>query len=532
MLSELRETVCQMWDVANKLDEKGLAKRIPFIPEDTDLRHAMKAEIIFILMEICGTDKEPTKDQIAFLQYVLHAPIDKNNSKEFMRAIKSLDRVKFNPLMPYFALVDAAVGSSKLSEVYLNFMGAMSIGYMKAADSIDLDMMVRYYTIMNKNKAMIEKATETEIAYDPFDAVDDEKREMLENICKLHAKTSTKDPVFETVMQALEEAVKEKNGDSDTENDYGKFKKNIKDDDGLKDDDSSADNENVTDFDKNPKSSEQLKEELDSLIGLDEVKMQVASMVNVVKIREECKKRGIKRQDMSYHMVFSGNPGTGKTTVARLLAEIYHDMGLLSKGHLVEVSRKDLVAKYVGHTAVQVQDILKKAKGGVLFIDEAYSLASHSDNDFGHEAIETLIKGMEDNRDDMIVIVAGYPSLMQEFLDSNPGLSSRFSKTIYFTDYDADELTEIFKKFCKENNLKTSKAVIDAVHKYMESEVAVKNKNFGNARMVRNYFEQCMINQANRLSKKDKVSDAMLCNLTQEDIPIKFIIDKMSFFKL
>jgi len=531
MLSELRETVCQMWDVANKLDEKGLAKKIPFIPEDTDLRHAMKAEIIFILMEICGTDKVPTKDQIAFLQYVLHAPINKDNCREFMKAIKSLDRVKFNPLMPYFALLDAAVEDSKLSSVYLEFMGAMAIGYMKSADSIDLDMMVRYFTIMSKNKTMIEKATKKNIAYDPFDAVDDDKREMLENICKLHVKTSEKDEIFEVIIQAIEAAVEHKDDEPDDDNNYKKFKKNIKNDD-ITNGTSDADNEIVTDYDENPRTSEEIREELTSLIGLDEVKIQVDSMVNMVKIREECKKRGIKRQAMSYHMVFSGNPGTGKTTVARLLAEIYHDMGLLSKGHLVEVSRKDLVGKYVGHTAVQVQEIIKKAKGGVLFIDEAYSLASHSDNDFGHEAIETLIKGMEDNRDDMIVIVAGYPALMQEFLDSNPGLSSRFSKTVYFSDYDADELTEIFKKFCKENNLKTSKAVIDAVHKYMESEVAVKNKNFGNARMVRNYFEQCMLNQANRLAKKDKVSDAMLCNLTQEDIPIKFIIDKMSFFKL
>lgn len=531
MLSELRETVCQMWDVANKLDEKGLAKKIPFIPEDTDLRHAMKAEIIFILMEICGTDKVPTKDQIAFLQYVLHAPINKDNCREFMKAIKSLDRVKFNPLMPYFALLDAAVEEAKLSSTYLEFMGAMAIGYMKSADSIDLDMMVRYFTIMNKNKTMIEKATKKTISYDPFDAVDDDKREMLENICKLHAKTSEKDEIFEVIIQAIEAAVEHKDDETDDDNNYKKFNKNIKDDD-ITNETSDADNEIVTDYDENPRTSEEIREELSNLIGLDEVKCQVDSMVNMVKIREECKKRGINRQAMSYHMVFSGNPGTGKTTVARLLAEIYHDMGLLSRGHLVEVSRKDLVGKYVGHTAAQVEEILKKAKGGVLFIDEAYSLASHSENDFGHEAIETLIKGMEDNRDDMIVIVAGYPALMQEFLDSNPGLSSRFSKTIYFCDYDADELTEIFKKFCKENNLKTSKAVIDAVHKYMESEVSVKNKNFGNARMVRNYFEQCMINQANRLAKKDKVSDAMLCNLTQEDIPIKFIIDKMSFFKL
>lgn len=139
---------------------------------------------------------------------------------------------------------------------------------------------------------------------------------------------------------------------------------------------------------------------------------------------------------------------------------------------------------------------------------------------------------MENNRDDLIVIVAGYPALMQEFLDSNPGLCSRFSKTIYFPDYDADELTEIFKLFCKENSVKTSKAVLDNAHTYLESEVTLKTKNFGNARMVRNYFEQCMINQVNRLAQKEKVSDVMLCNLTQEDVPVKFVIDRMNFFKV
>lgn len=523
MLSDLREVVCQMWDVANKLDEKELAKKIPFIPDDSDIRHAMKAEVIFDLFEVCGLDKIPNDEQVAYLQYVLHAPITKKNREDFVEKIQGLSHVKFNPLMPYLVMVDMAC-NSKLSEVYLSFVGAMIIGYLKEADSVDLDMMLRYYSLMSKNKAIAEKGLQRKLEYDPFDVIDDEKKEMIADICKLHAKHSEPDEIYDAIMEALDEVVKENAG---KDNKYGEFKNQIKDDDI-----SAESDETVTSFDERPRTSEEIRAELDSLIGLEEVKTQVNSMVNFVMIREECKKRGITRQPMSYHMVFSGNPGTGKTTVARLLAEIYHDMGLLSKGQLVEVSRADLVGGYVGHTALKVQEVLKKAKGGVLFIDEAYSLSNRGGNDFGQEAIETLIKGMEDNRDDLIVIVAGYPALMQEFLNSNPGLSSRFSKTIYFPDYSAEELSKIFLRFCDENHVKTSKSVMEIVDKYLESEVAVKQKNFGNARMVRNYFEQCMINQANRLAAKGNFTDAMLCNLTKEDIPMKIIIDKMSLFKL
>lgn len=527
MLGELREVVCDMWDIANKLDEKGLSKQIPFIPDDSDVRHAMKAEVIFLLIEIVGTDKLPCKDQIAFLQYVLHAPINKNNREEFVDAIKKLNMIKFNPLMPYFVLVDLATDGGRLSEIYLHFMGAMAIGYLKSGEKVDMDMFVRYNSMMVKNKKMIEKVLDKKVDFDPLESIDDDKKEMIENICELNEKTE-EDEVFDAIMEALEKVVKDIDSNStDEEKRYRKFKDEINHDDKT-----NSDIENVVDYSENPRTSEEIKEDLDRLIGLDEVKLQVNSMFNVVQIRQECKKRGITRQPMSYHMVFSGNPGTGKTTVARLIAEIYHDMGLLSKGHLVEVSRADLVAGYVGHTALKVQDVLKKAKGGVLFIDEAYSLTSHSGNDFGHEAVETLLKGMEDNRDDLVVIVAGYPSLMQEFLDSNPGLSSRFSKTIYFPDYSGEELTQIFQKFCKENNVKANKSVIEQVGSYFDAEVAHKKKNFGNARMVRNYFEQTLINQANRLVQKDNISDGMLCNITLDDIPKKIIIDKMSFFKL
>ena len=268
-----------------------------------------------------------------------------------------------------------------------------------------------------------------------------------------------------------------------------------------------------------------LVEELNALVGLNEVKTEIRSLINLIKVRKMREKYCLPEIEMSYHMVFTGNPGTGKTTLARLVGKIYKELGILTHGEMTETDRSGLVAGYVGQTALKVKEVVEKAVGGVLFIDEAYALASNGSNDFGGEAIDTLVKLMEDHRENLVVIVAGYTEEMKRFLKSNTGLVSRFNRFIPFPDYSTEELTQILQGMAKKAGLVLEDGLETQIAAYLDGMTEKERYEFGNARGIRNIFETMVVNQANRIVTLPDCSMEQLTLIKGEDI--SWLTEKM-----
>lgn len=274
----------------------------------------------------------------------------------------------------------------------------------------------------------------------------------------------------------------------------------------------------IAELDEDSRTLQDLLDELNALVGLDKVKSKVQDLIVYQKVQKMRRENNLHSAKNTLHLAFTGNPGTGKTTVARIVGRIYKQIGLLSKGHFVEVSRTDLIAGYQGQTAHKVKKVIERAKGGVLFIDEAYSITENEHTDsYGRECLTELTKALEDYRDDLVVIVAGYTEPMEKFFESNPGLKSRFNTFIEFPDYTADEMGKMLRFMCRNNDYSISDDIYTLIREYFDECISRKDTNFANGRLVRNLYEDLVMNHARRVANLEKPTKDDLTMIIEGD---------------
>ena len=528
----IKELVQTMYGIVDDLDARGVGANIPFVDKNEGMRGTIRTDILLFLLRLIDKEKQISPESRNYINEYLGYDFSELTVEIARDKVVESHVPRICIMLPCFILLDKKMGGNRLSTAYVQMMCYVALGFLQFQENTTLEEIVRYYRYSSTCIQLIERTLGKKVEFDQLGLINSSKIDLIKSAIEVDERFHRReeDPVIKTLEEGLCRVIQNSNmptveqdgkGETDTDSEPESGENTEKDSEDSTDHIDSGE-EAIPDEAVTSPVHVPAMEELNALIGLSEVKQKVKTLVNVLQVRKRCQQLNIRRPAIGLHMVFTGNSGTGKTTVARILGKIYKEAGLLSKGHIVEVGRVDLVGKYVGHTAAMVKEVFEQAKGGILFIDEAYSLTSEDgQGGYGKEAVETLLKLMEDYRDDIAVIAAGYPALMQEFLDSNPGFRSRFPYIIQFPDYSGAELTEIFKCFCRENDVIPSRSIMHAVRNHFESEASKKARNYGNARAVRNFFEQMIMNQANRLAETGCYDQNDLCRFSISDLPKK-----------